>query len=77
MEPQRLIGRLHYHKSYQLNEMERRTPDLVIRSARAKGRHPIKPLDFIGLFYYLNVLAHERGERGDRQQQSTTEKDSG
>lgn len=37
VEPQRLIGTLHYHKSYQLNEMERRTPDLVVSSAGLRG----------------------------------------
>lgn len=36
------------------------------------GRLPIKPLDFIGLFYYLNVRARERGSGGDSRRQSTT-----
>ena len=37
------------------------------------GMDPIKHLDFIGLFYYLNVPAHEQGCRGESQQQSTPE----
>ena len=74
VEPQRLIRPLHYHKSYQLNEMERRTPDLGNCSAGLKGRDPTKPPDFIGLFYYLNVPALEPGGRGDSLQQSTTKK---
>ena len=79
MDPQRLTGPLHYHKSYQLNEMERRTSDLGVFRAGAGGggwgwggvgwgMDPIKHLDFIGLFYYLNVPAHEQGCRGESRQ---------
>lgn len=52
--------------------MERRTPDLVVRSSALRGDTQSNPLDFIGFFYYLNVLAHERGGRGDSLRQSTT-----